>query len=258
MSARPSIGNLSAIIGLAAMSACAPVAEPGQVATRIVAPPSKNAYVLRNDNAVCTRQANGYVRVFAECMEQRGNRVELFGPGGAPISIASLALPPASLPPSSQLRRQQPGREIRPSVPSEESIKYSRLLDRLVAEDSQSWAVNSYDQGSMKNAVIQQWANGEPSKIKGYYTYNKGKPGSVVAELVNGRLSCISYWDFPDECRKLGQGIGKQLEAAAAEAARNERLHPSSQPAPSQSEEPGLPCSFYLEHPMMSAIAGCP
>ena len=55
-------------------------------------------------------------------------------------------------------------------MPSEESLKYSRLLDRLVVEDSRSWAINQYDQGSMRNAVVEQSANGKVTQVKGYYT----------------------------------------------------------------------------------------
>jgi len=72
--------------------------------------------------------------------------------------------------------------------------------------------------------------------VKGYYTYNNGKPGWVEAELIDGRFSCLHYWDRVD-CRKLGQGLGTQLEAAAAEAERNQRLHPT-RTTPSPSREP--------------------
>jgi hypothetical protein len=101
-------------------------------------------------------------------------------------------------------------------------------------------------------------AVGGPIRVKGYCTYNHGKPGWVEAELVNGHLSCLHYWDRVD-CRQLGQGLGKQLEAAAAEAERNERLHPTQRTAPSESQEPSaLECHMYSSAPMIAGMAGCP
>lgn len=85
--------SLSAACLLLSLGACAPLAGLGQVATHAIAPPGKNVAVLQHENAACTRAANGVVRIFVQCMEQRGNRVELFGPGGMPMSIAQLPLP---------------------------------------------------------------------------------------------------------------------------------------------------------------------
>jgi hypothetical protein len=262
MFARPNFRTLSALIGLVAVNACAPIAGPGQVATHVIAPPWKNAYVFQTENAFCTRIANGYVRVFVECMEQRGNRVELFGSGGIPMNVASLPSPPSPpmLPSAPQQRYQQTTTpEIPVPAPSAESVKFSRVLDRLVSEDSRSWAVNTYDHGSMNNAQVEQWANGKPILIKGYYTYDNGKPGWVEAKLVNGRLSCVSYWDFPENCRQLGQGLGTQLEAAEAEEERNQRLHPNEHSAASQSNAPSwFTCHYvYSGSPMIAGMAGC-
>ena len=163
------------------------------------------------------------------------------------MSVAQLPAPPAPSPPLPQ-PYQQPfvARETPPSAPSEESLKYSRLLDRLVTEDSQSWALNEYDRGSMRNAIVEQSANGKPSRVKGYYTYNQGKAGWAEAELIDGRLSCLRCWDRVD-CRKLGQGLGKQLEAAAAAAERNQRLHPTQTTTPSESKEPSwFTCIMFI------------
>ena len=142
-------------------------------------------------------------------------------------------------------------------VPSGDSLKYSRILDRLVAQDSRSCAVNQYDQGSMTNASVKQSTNGKATRVKGFYTYNGGKSGWVEAELINGRLSCLHYWDRTD-CSQLGQGLGTQLEAAAAEAERNQRLHPT-RATPSESHEPSaLECHMYKSAPMIAGMAGYP
>jgi hypothetical protein len=135
-------------------------------------------------------------------------------------------------------------------------LRYSRLLDRLVTEDSRSWALNQYDLGSMRNATVERTVNGKTVLVKGYYTYNQGKPGWVEAQLINGRLSCLHYWDRVD-CRQLGQGLGKQLE----DEARYEASHPAqrTESAPDTHQEPwpGYCDSAWQSKSMFWGLAGC-
>ena len=77
--------------------------------------------------------------------------------------------------------------------------------------------MNQYDPGSMGYVSIVQNLNGVKI-VKGYYSYSHGKRGWVEAKFVNDRLSCLHYWDRTD-CRAPGEGAGKQMERAAAEAA---------------------------------------
>ena len=139
-------------------------------------------------------------------------------------------------------------------VPTE-SVKYARLLDRLVAEDFRSWAMNQYDPGSMGYVSIEQSSNGVKI-VKGYYSYSHGKRGWVEAKFVNDRLSCLHYWDRTD-CRAPGEGAGKQMKRAAAEAARNPRPAPS---ASSESSSPGMLGCHVMKSgaPSIAGIAGCP
>jgi hypothetical protein len=249
--------HIAFFAALAGLSACTPAVGPDQVAVRFYPPAWKNPLIQQHDEAACTTAANKYVRLYVECMQRLGYRAEIVGQGGISLSVSQLPQPPSMPVPQP---RQQPivARETPPAMPSEESLKYSRLLDRLVVEDSRSWAINQYDQGSMRNAVVEQSANGKVTQVKGYYTYNHGKPGWVEAELNNGHLLCLHYWDRND-CRQLGQGLGKQLEAAAEAAERNERLHPSQRTTPSQSNEPSaLECHMYKSAPMIAGMAGCP
>jgi hypothetical protein len=89
-----------------------------------------------------------------------------------------------------------------------------------------------------------------------YYTYNQGKPGWVEAQLINGRLSCLHYWDRVD-CRQLGQGLGKQLE----DEARYEASHPpqrtESAPDTHQEPWPGYCDSAWQSKSMFWGLAGC-
>jgi hypothetical protein len=88
------------LIGLAALGGCAPIAGPGQVATRANPPPGKTAAAVQSEDALCKRAANGDTRTYVRCMEQRGYRVDLFGPGGIPMTIAQLPLPSSPAAPS--------------------------------------------------------------------------------------------------------------------------------------------------------------
>lgn len=106
-----------------------------------------------------------------------------------------------------------------PSPPSEESLKYTRLLDRSVAEDSKSWAINEYRSGSMRDVTIER-DNGSQKLVKGFYSYSSGKSGWVEAQFVGDRVSCLHYWDRVD-CRPMGEGAGKQLDEAAKRAREN-------------------------------------
>ena len=81
-----------------------------------------------------------------------------------------------------------------------ESVKYARLLDRLAAEDSRSWAMNQYDLGSMGYVSIEQSSNGVKI-VKGYYSYSHGKRGWVEAKFVNYRLSCCIIGTEPTAAR---------------------------------------------------------
>src|SRR5205823_2257435 len=88
------------LIALTALGACAPVAGPGQVATRATPPPWKNAATVQSEDAFCKRAAHGDTLTYVRCMEQRGYRVELFGPGGIPMTTAQLPTPSLPAAPS--------------------------------------------------------------------------------------------------------------------------------------------------------------
>jgi hypothetical protein len=83
------------------------VPGPGQVATRVIPPPWKNPAAVQYENAACTRAANGVVSRFVLCMEQRGYRVEVSGPGGVPTSVAQLPYPQQGMPSGAAYARGQ-------------------------------------------------------------------------------------------------------------------------------------------------------
>lgn len=141
-----------------------------------------------------------------------------------------------------------------------ENRRYSSLLDKLVAEDSRSWATNRYKQGTMMIRDVSEAGNGKI--VKGYYAYytykGENKEGWVEAHFVGNHLSCLHYWDR-DDCRQIGEGAGKQMERAAEEQERQAREHPNAYRQSPESSSPGwLTCHTVLSGaPMIAGMAGC-
>jgi hypothetical protein len=124
------------LVGLFCLSACAPMPGQGQVAVRFYPPPWKNAFSQQSDEAFCTRIANGYVRAYIECMQQRGYRSEIIGAGGVAMTVGQLPSPPASAAPSPQPTyparpASPPPRPVRPEQSGRASTRH--LSQREVA-----------------------------------------------------------------------------------------------------------------------------
>lgn len=119
----------------------------------------------------------------------------------------------------------------------------TRKFEQYVREDSQGWAFNQYDFGSLTNVKIVSGKAGTGTYVmRGEYTYNGGAPGSVLVEMNGPNLSCIQFWDSVIGCRGL-------RTAAQGQAMRDlavDLLTPSSG---SSSQEvggcraDGVPCS---------------
>lgn len=200
--------NISAVLILLTACSC----QPGQNAASSAA--------TEGDKAYCAQAAHGNSKIFANCLRQMSYARAHANPpppttyGNPPQQTAYANLPPAPVRPD-------------PPPPTEETLKYTRLLDRLVAEDSKSWAINRYKVGSMRDVTIEQ-DNGSRKLVKGFYIFDNGsveKRGWVEAQFVGGHISCFHYWDRVD-CRPPGEGLGKQLENANAEAERERRQNP--------------------------------
>ena len=118
-----------------------------------------------------------------------------------------------------------------------EAAGYAKILDGIVAQDSETWAVNRYQRGSMTNATI---VSGSPTgpqiTVRGYYTYmwrDESKTGWVDAVFVNGKLSCIRYHDYPDDCRaprdiREIEAAQRRMAAAQEQQERRERAQQSA------------------------------
>jgi hypothetical protein len=106
------------LYSLASLAACNPITVgPDQVATHVIAPAGKSSWQLTSENDHCNTIANGYVRVFAECMIAQGNRVDLYGSGGIALNISTLPNPPSVTSSNNTLNLPQPDtQEIEGSI----------------------------------------------------------------------------------------------------------------------------------------------
>lgn len=93
----------------------------------------------------------------------------------------------------------------------------TRKFEQYVREDSQGWAFNRYDFGSLTNVKIVSGKAGVGTYVmRGEYTYNGGAPGSVMVEMNGPNLSCIQFWDAVIGCRGLRTAAQGQAMRDAA------------------------------------------
>lgn len=93
----------------------------------------------------------------------------------------------------------------------------TRQLEGFVETDSQGWAFNRFDVGSIRDVKI---LNGSAKTgtllMKGFYTYNGGMTGWVMVQMVQGKFGCIQFWDAIIGCRPLRTAAqGAAMRSAA-------------------------------------------
>ncbi|MDM7958029.1 hypothetical protein [Blastomonas sp.] len=96
----------------------------------------------------------------------------------------------------------------------------TKKLDEFVRTDSQGWAFNQYNPGSIRNVKIVEGTIKSGSYVmRGDYTYNGGSEGWVLAKMAGSKLECIQFWDAVMGCRGLRtaeQGQAMRDATAAA------------------------------------------
>ena len=79
---------------------------------------------------------------------------------------------------------------------------YDRLLNDLVQESSQKWALNKFRSGSVGGATIDQWdSGGRPARVSAGYIFDglQGHSSSrVTLTFVEGVPKCLYFADAPD------------------------------------------------------------
>lgn len=108
--------------------------------------------------------------------------------------------------------------------------KYTSLLENIVRDDSEGWFSNKYDQGSMRDInFLSISPKGDRMILTGNYKYNKGENGSVEAHFINGKISCLKYWDMrecrapndPEKIRAAREEMKKILEKNNSSTVKN-------------------------------------
>ena len=88
---------------------------------------------------------------------------------------------------------------------------YSRLLDDLIAENSQGWMVNRFVRESVSDVtMVSRDAAGRPARITGNYLFdglNGRSKGSVALQFDDGLPACVYFSDFPNTCRAPSRRI---------------------------------------------------
>lgn len=97
------------------------------------------------------------------------------------------------------------------------------LLDQIVELDSHGWQFLGYRPGTMTGSrVIEGTQTGKTGTITGNYTFSGFgglQQGWVKVRFVDGKVSCLEYWDISPNCRPLGGSsfgiLASQVMAAA-------------------------------------------
>jgi hypothetical protein len=81
---------------------------------------------------------------------------------------------------------------------------YKRLIDDMIAEESQAWMMNRYEKGSVSTSHVARDAQGRPSEVAAGYSYmamGREYKGSVRMTFSDGLPECLYFSDFPTTCR---------------------------------------------------------
>jgi len=88
---------------------------------------------------------------------------------------------------------------------------YTALLEALIGEQAQAWALNKFIPGSVTQVWVQgRDASGRPAMISANYSFRGmigGGKGSVRLDFANGEPECMYYADFPTTCKKASRRI---------------------------------------------------
>jgi hypothetical protein len=106
-----------------------------------------------------------------------------------------------------------------------------QLLAAAVAVDARSWHSITYDRKSLRNFYRHNsiW---NQLRIHADFTYNGGSPGWVDAEVIDGQVHCLEYWDSQGLCNEVRtvENLQSQAESAVRRSANDKadcrRNHP--------------------------------
>ncbi|MEK8051091.1 hypothetical protein AACH10_12645 [Ideonella sp. DXS22W] len=169
-------------------------------------------------------QANGCAHPAVQRLQANLLR---FGNGAAPIVLPGGAAALAQAAPADGPARGQ---------------DHKRLLEDLIAEQSQAWMMNRFLPGSVRPGTVLRDAQGQATEVLagyGYTAMGKTYPGKVRLTFRDGVPQCLYYADIPDTCRvpspKILSAYRKNhyaAEIAAAPPPPNQAASPAPAAAP--------------------------
>jgi hypothetical protein len=233
--------TLSSLIALVPASATAQQtqARARQFGNVIITPSAgKSEALFQQEINTCSSAAPTSTDDFVKCMLMISR-----GFGGKPgynnradFAAASSASPMVPRPSNYPTQTSSTAAAI---ASNPEAAKYNRILDEIVAQDSETWSINKYHRGSMQNASIVS-RDGSSVTVRGIYTYNHNDhkdQGWVEAQFVNEKVTCLRFHDFAGTCRpprdinQLRAAAARDEEQARAQRAAWEHLPTSERQA---------------------------
>jgi len=115
---------------------------------------------------------------------------------------------------------------------------YTKLLEDLIQDQSQSWLMNRFVSGSTSNvAVSSRDSAGRPAKIIGKYLFNGRSQGSVTVSFSDGIPECMYFFDLPSTCKSPNRRIVAAYSNGGYPQSESGNIQPSgvsaANPAPS-------------------------
>lgn len=118
---------------------------------------------------------------------------------------------------AARLKRDRTASAIEQVRASPERAAALRAIDTMILQDSQSWWVNRYNPGTVRNMRAGFVIGGVANRYYEVdYTYNNGSPGSVKVYMIGDHIYCIKYWDmWGNDCRPPRKGVNMGKVALA-------------------------------------------
>lgn len=103
---------------------------------------------------------------------------------------------------------------MRAALPPGASSRYTPLLDNAVEEDSMHWMLHRYNSGSIDLVAARFDKQYNATYLKAFFRYADGSEGWVGAIVQGKEVVCLQFWDDPQGCRAIGQGIGSRVASS--------------------------------------------
>ncbi|MDT8346772.1 MAG: hypothetical protein RQ756_03140 [Flavobacteriaceae bacterium] len=104
-----------------------------------------------------------------------------------------------------RLKGMSPYEELRIKGGPSGEQNFTKLIDDILINQSETWGFNQYVRGTITNVQDFKGADGKTIALKANYKF-KGlmgtDTGAVTVRFKKGLPDCIIFYDFPDNCKK--------------------------------------------------------